>query len=239
MGRKKKLVEVTNREEIKKEINHTEITNDFDILSYRCDEVDIRKENAIIREIILNLKKVIREKNLVSLAAPQLSYTKRIFCINFSGDIRTFINPIISNVKGFELNKETCSSIPDKTYIRPRHNDITVIYQTPLGKTESKKIVGVAAKVFQHAIDHLDGLLISDVGLEIDEQFDKASEKEQAEIIKMYMDSLDIKQKEINTEIQSNEELKKMSDAIEFISKVQSGEVKIEPIINKEKKQDG
>ena len=202
------------------------ITN-ADKLGYRSDEIDIRKENQEMRDIIICLKDVIREKKLVSLSAPQLGFYKRIIVINFNGELRSFVNPIITEAKGFELSRETCTSIPKKSYIRPRNNEITITYQTPLGKIESRKMVGKAAMVFQHAIDHLDGLLISDIGLEVTKDFDNATEDERAEFIKMYLDSLDVKQKEVEEEINKDPELKKTSDAIDFLKKVQSGEVKL------------
>lgn len=207
-----------------------DIIYDIEKLSVRADEVDVRKDNKEVRDITVELKKAVREHNLTSLSANQIGFDKRIFVINFSGDIRTFINPVITQVKGFELSRETCSSIPDKTFIRPRHNDIMVMYQTPLGKIESKQFMGVAAKVFQHEMDHLDGLLLSDIGLEIDEMFDNATEEERMEVINMYLDSLDIKQKEIDKEIQEDEDLKKISDGIDFMTKVQKGEVQIEQV---------
>ena len=207
-----------------------DIITDIEKLSVRADEVDVRKENKEIRDITVALKNAIREQNLLSLSAPQIGFNKRIFVINFNGDLRTFINPMITNVKGFELSRETCTSIPDKTFIRPRHNDIQTIYQTPLGKIESKQFMGAAAKVFQHCIDHLDGLLLSDIGLEIDEMFDNATDEERAEVINMYLDSLDIKQKEVDKEIQEDQELKKIADGIDFMTKVQKGEVQIEQV---------
>lgn len=207
-----------------------EIITDIEKLSTRTDEIDVRKENQQVRDITVELKKTVREHNLLSLSAPQIGFDKRIFVINFNGDIRTFINPMITQVKGFELSRETCSSIPDKTFIRPRHNDIQVIYQTPLGKIESKQFMGAAAKVFQHCIDHLDGLLLSDIGLEIDEMFDNATEEERAEVLSMYLDSLDIKQKEIDKQIQQDDELKQIVDGIEFMEKVKKGEVQMEQV---------
>jgi peptide deformylase len=211
-----------------------DIITDIEKLSFRADEIDVRKENDKVREITVALKNTIREKNIVSLSANQIGFDKRIFVINFNGDLRTFINPVITQVKGFELSRETCTSIPDKTFIRPRHNDIMVMYQTPLGKIESKQFMGAAAKVFQHEMDHLDGLLLSDIGLEIDEMFDNATEEERMEVINMYLDSLDIKQKEIDKEIQEDDDLKKISDGIDFMTKVQKGEVQIEQVPNSE-----
>ena len=207
-----------------------DIITDIEKLSVRADELDVRKDNKEVRDITVALKNAIREHNLLSLSANQIGFSKRIFVINFNGDLRTFVNPVITQVKGFELSRETCSSIPDKTFIRPRHNDIMVMYQTPLGKIESKQFMGAAAKVFQHEMDHLDGLLLSDIGLEIDEMVDNATEEERMEVINMYLDSLDIKQKEIDKEIQEDEELKKISDGIDFMTKVQKGEVQIERV---------
>jgi peptide deformylase len=212
-----------------------DIIVDVEKLSVRADEIDVRKENKELRDIAVKLKNAVREHNLLSLAAPQIGIEKRVFVINFNGDIRTFVNPMITSVKGFELSRETCSSIPGKSFIRPRHNDIRVMYQTPLGKIESKQLMGAAAKVFQHCLDHLDGLLLSDIGLEVDEMFDNATEEERAEVLNMYLDSLDIKQKEIDKEIQEDEELKQIAEGIDFIEKVQKGEVQIERVPMTEK----
>lgn len=205
-----------------------EIITDVNLLSERCEEVDVRKENELVREITLELKNTLREhKDGVGLAASQIGYNKRIFVINFNGDYRTFVNPIITQVKGLTLSKEGCLSLPGKQYLRPRHNDIQVIYQTPLGKTESKKLVGLAAEVFQHEIDHLDGLLLSDVGMEIPENFDSLTDDEKTQLIKEYMESLDLKQKEMKEEIKEDKDLKQMSDAIDFMEGVATGKVQL------------
>lgn len=198
-----------------------------DILNNRSDEIDVRKEGQLTREITLALKDAIREKNLNALSAPQLGYSKRIFCIRFGKEIKTFINPILTNVGGLEMSKETCSSIPNKTYIRPRHNEVTFICQTPLGKIESLKLVGLAARVFQHQLDHLDGLLLNDVGLEVEDDFFNASEEERGEVINAYLESLDLKQKEIDKEIEEDKDLKQVSDAIKFMTSVAKGETKL------------
>ena len=217
-----------------------EIITDLEKLSDRCDEIDVRKENQLMRDIILDLKQTLRENPTgVGLAANQIGYNKRIFVINFNGDLRTFINPIISQVKGFTLNRESCLSLPGKSFIRPRHNEVMVIYQTPLGKTESRKIVGLAAYVFQHELDHLDGLTLADIGLEIGEDFDKATDEERNEVINAYLDSLDIKQKQLEEEIEEDEDLKQTSNAIKFMEALQKGEVELDgqEIVKKSKEE--
>ena len=198
-------------------------------LSERAIEIDLRTQNKEAREIISEIKKTMREKNLTSHSAPALGYNRRIFCIDFKDrEIKTFINPIIVNAKGLQLSRERCSSIPDKEFVRPRNNEVEIMYQDPMSKPLSRKLIGLAAIVFQHEMDHIDGLLLSDVGLELDEDFDKATEEERQEVIEAYLDALDLKQKEITQEIQSDKELKQIDDARKFMESVYKGETKLE-----------
>lgn len=206
-----------------------EIVTDYDILSERCDEFDLTKNNKDVQHIVLCLKNTIRANDgMLGLSANQIGFDRRIICLNFNNDLRTFINPIITRVDGFELSRETCHSIPDKTFIRTRHSKVWVTYQTPLGKIESVELSGVAARIMQHHIDHLDGLMLSDVSLEIDQDFDNASEEERNQIIEMYLDSLDLVAKQFEEDVENDEEGKQLSDAIKFMNSVNSGETIIE-----------
>lgn len=209
-----------------------DIVTDYDILSERCQEIDIVKQNKEAQNIILNLKNTIRAiGNITGLSANQIGFNKRILCLNFEGKIKTFINPIITSTAGFELSKETCHSLP-KTYafIRPRYSRIKVTYQSPTGNIECVELMGMAAKVMQHHIDHLDGLLLSDVSLEIDKDFEEATEEERNEVINMYLDSIDLNAEKINASIESDEEAKKLADGIKFMTAVQSGNVILESV---------
>lgn len=207
-----------------------EIVTNLEAFNDRADEVDCRKDNQLVRETTLDLKHTIRENNLVALTAPQIGVNKRIVCINFKGDIRTFINPAITEVKGFQLHREKCPSIPGKEYIRPRYPEISVMYQTPLGKIESRKFMGLAAFMLQYAIDILDGLVLSDIGLEIDELWDKATDEERDQVLSAYLESLDIKKKSIDIEIDKDEDAKQLKEAINFMESVAKGETKVETI---------
>ena len=205
-----------------------EIVTDYEALSDRCDEFDLRKGGADVQDTILKLKNTIRKHNLNGLSANQIGVDKRILCLNFNNDIRTFINPIITRVEGHELSRETCSSIPEKTYIRIRNTRVWVTFQTPLGKIDSVELNGFAARVMQHHIDHLDGLLLNDVGLEIFEDFDAASEEERQAVIEMYLDSLDMTAKDLENSLDADEEGKKLHDAVKFMESVRKGETIIE-----------
>ena len=206
-----------------------EIITDVDTLGEWSVEINTQKEGKLLQEIVLSLKQTMRANNLVSLAAPQIGYNRRVFCLRFGErDYRTFVNPVIENNTAFQFSRETCSSIPGRTFIIPRFGNLKVFFTTPMGKIESSKLVGMSAFKFQHCLDHLNGMLLSDIGLEIDEMFDNATDEERAEVLKMYAESLDIRQKELTQQIEEDEELKQIDDAAKFMASVYAGETQID-----------
>ena len=205
---------------------------DYDKFDDRCDEINPKKQNAEMRATILAIKEVMEAKKLSALAAPQIGYRNRIVCLKF-GDKQpiTYVNPFITKVNGFTLSKEADISIPNKTFIVPRNVEVEVQYCTPLGQWMTQKMTGMTAFVMQRMINMLDGLLISDIGLEIDEEWDKATDEERAEVIKAYCESLDITMKDVQKDIEDSDgTLKKVYSAIKFTEGVNSGKVKLETV---------
>ena len=206
-----------------------EIITDEEQLSQWSEVIHPKKDGKELQRIIGELKATMRAKQLEYLTAPQLGYFKRVFCIKFgANDYRTFINASISNMAKFTLARETCYSIPDKRFIMPRYGMVELMYYTPLGEVQSCKLYGRSACVAHHCVDHLDGSLTSDIGLEIDDMFDNATDEEREEVIKMYMESLDMRQKELQKEIDEDTELKSITDAVEFINSVNDGSTVLE-----------
>ena len=205
-----------------------ELITDYEQLSEVSDNIDVKGDNEEMRQIILTLKETMREKNLKSLSAPQIGIKKRIFCVKDSKGIHSFVNPMIKKSTEMTFSREIDECFPDKEYIYPRNGRIVVNYQTPLGDFKSTNVVGYSAFVFQRMIDHLNGVLISDIGLEIDELWDKASEEERAEVLKQYMESLDLVSKQLDEEIAKDENLTKQKKAIEFEHALIAGDVVVE-----------
>ena len=184
-----------------------------------------------MREIITFIKRTMRKNNLVSLSAPAIGYNKRIFCVDFSDkEIKTFINPLVTNLSGLELTREVCSSIPGKEFIRPRHSTIDIIYTNPQGIIKSNQFKGLAATVIQHELDHLDGITLADIGLEIEPDFDEGTEEEKFEIINMYLDSLDLAREDLIKDFQKDENLKKEYEADKFMEMLGQGKIKLEAV---------
>lgn len=207
------------------------ISKDVAKLSQRSDEIDVRQEFKRVSEIIRDVKDTLRaNKDLTALSASQLGHFDRIFCIDFNNDIRTFINPVITKTEGFKFVRERNPSIPDKEFIVPRSETIYAVYQRGDGTPESNKFEGPAAEIFQQQIDMLDGVLISDFGLEILPAFDSASDEEKEQLLKEYMKFLKHRHETINEEVEKDPDLKKIVDGAKFINAVVNGEVELEKI---------
>lgn len=122
---------------------------DLEELDRRSDELDTRKENNIIKSTVLDLKFAIRENNLLGVSAPQIGVYKRIVVLNFNGDFRTFVNPMITKCEGLSFNRESIPNIPGKTFLVPRYNNICLMFLTPTGKIQNCNLLGVAAHIMQ------------------------------------------------------------------------------------------
>ena len=110
------------------------------------------------------------ENNPVSIAAPQLGVSARViaFYPNYlykeKDGIEVLINPEIVKIRDFVILNETCLSIPGNTYTVRRAKSVKVRGLTTDGRPKSYKAAGLLAQVFQHEINHLDGILIDKIG---------------------------------------------------------------------------
>lgn len=142
-------------------------------------------------EIITKIKEIMEaDDKILALSAPQIGINKRIFCIRFNDQIKTFINPIITKKKGLNIVIETCASLPGKEIVIGRPEEITIIYYNEEFKYEDNKLVGVAAAMFDQQAQILDGVLPSELGLVSDVEEDgKITDEDLEEIIPFYKDT--------------------------------------------------
>ena len=208
------------------------LVDDLSKLHERATEIDVTVENERVKEIVRNLKKALEDNpELPAIAATQLGYDARIFCVKFAdGDIREFINPMISKSEGLHLSRESCKGLGDAEYIIPRNDRIIAIYETANKKITSNKFEGAAAEIFQQMTNMLDGMLICDLGLEILPEFDEAPDEEKQEVIGWYLDQLKATSEDLREEIEKDPELKQMKGAVDFLTKAANGEIEIEKI---------
>jgi peptide deformylase len=111
-----------------------------------------------------------REANGVGLAAPQVGVLLRFFVAELSEDEETgepaetyvIFNPEIIKGSGEQIGYEGCLSIPGYVGEVARRDRITAKGLNEQGKAVRFKLDGYLARVFQHEIDHLDGILFTD-----------------------------------------------------------------------------
>ena len=115
----------------------------------------------------------------VGLAATQINTTKRAFATQHGNKLQIYVNPVITShsdnlVLGpsdDEPRLEGCLSIPAVYGPVPRFQWVEIEFQTLDGKKlrrDSRRLVGFEARVAQHELDHLNGILFIDYSLTYD-----------------------------------------------------------------------
>lgn len=110
------------------------------------------------------------KNNWVGLAAPQIWINKRMICVSLlktydDSSFKTIlmINPeIIEKSENEELDKEWCLSVPKKFWDVYRSTSIKVKYLDNKWKNAILSLEWISARIVQHEIDHLDGVLFTD-----------------------------------------------------------------------------
>ncbi len=141
---------------------------------------DITKDYPKLDELLANMKDTMKNAQGVGLAAPQIGRDIRIFLIDASPFAesdeldekeksflldfkRTFINAQIIEEEGEEWAfNEGCLSIPNINEDVSRNETIHIEYVDENFEKKSETLSGLAARIFQHEYDHIEGILFTD-----------------------------------------------------------------------------
>jgi len=131
------------------------------ILKQKCQEVeDIDNE---VLKLISEMKKIVTEADGAGLAAPQVGVPRRMIVIQTEDGPQAFINPkIISKSKEVETMEEGCLSFPGIRLNIKRAKGVLIEALDTDGKVIQVEAKNIQARIFQHEIDHLDGILFID-----------------------------------------------------------------------------
>ena len=130
----------------------------------------LRKKAIVIKEITdevkrlaKDMKEIIMEKDGIGLAAPQVGASKRLIAVFLKDKPEVFLNPkILRKSRKTNIIEEGCLSFPGLFLKIKRAKDIDLEYLNLNGERIKMKVEGLLARVFQHEIDHLDGILFID-----------------------------------------------------------------------------
>lgn len=131
------------------------------ILRQRAREVG--EITDLHRKLIENMIETMREAPGVGLAAPQVGVLERIFVYALDDTVGAIINPeLMVRSKETETDIEGCLSLPGLQYPVERPVSVTIRGVDESGETVEIDADGLLAVVFQHELDHLDGVLFID-----------------------------------------------------------------------------
>ncbi|MEM6611374.1 MAG: peptide deformylase [Cyanobacteria bacterium P01_C01_bin.72] len=109
----------------------------------------------------------------VGIAAPQIGFAQRVIIIASHPSDRypfaptmtptAMINPrILSHSKKVVKDWEGCLSVPNTRGLVPRYRQIEVEYTTASGEVKQEILTDFIARIFQHELDHLNGIVFTD-----------------------------------------------------------------------------
>jgi peptide deformylase len=105
----------------------------------------------------------------IGLAAPQVGVSQRVIVVDYGdeyGGLIEMVNPVIVEKSGSVVDVEGCLSIPGLRGHVERFDKLTIHFQSRTGDRYEMKPEGYFARVFQHEIDHLDGILYTDIAID-------------------------------------------------------------------------
>ncbi len=144
------------------------------VLRRRAEPVDDPTGESV-RRLAGHMAETMNDAEGIGLAAPQVYVSQRLVMFQVPPDrleegeppgppgITVLVNPEIEPV-GDEIafGIEGCLSMPGIRGVVPRHSTIVYRGTTPSGELIERKTTGLHARVVQHEVDHLDGILFVD-----------------------------------------------------------------------------
>lgn len=136
-----------------------------EILKKKSKEIDVVDDK--IRELMDDMVETMHKYDGVGLAAVQVGILKRVIVIDLYDEkpIIKLANPVILKTKGKQKVDEGCLSFPNKFVQVERPNEVTVEGLNENGDKVKITGTGLLAQALLHEIDHLNGIVLTDVML--------------------------------------------------------------------------
>lgn len=127
-------------------------------------------QDPLIKQIIEEMQQAMQQLGGVGIAAPQIGYQKRIIMFGFEKNERypnekpvpftILINPVFTPLSDVTNDGwEGCLSVPGLRGIVPRFTEIKYEGLDPQGNKIEREAANFHARMIQHEVDHLDGIL--------------------------------------------------------------------------------
>ncbi len=125
---------------------------------------DLELKMPLTQQLIDDMIETMHDAPGIGLAAPQIGIGKRIIVVHVGDEAGPYavVNPVFDNVEGEVVAVEGCLSIPGIIGDVKRFEKCTISGLDRKGRKFRLDADGLLARCFQHEIDHLDGVLITD-----------------------------------------------------------------------------
>ena len=151
------------------------ITNDNEILHKKSRPVQFFDSKLI--DLLDDMHETLVKVDGVGIAAPQIGLLRRIIVINHEDRLYEIINPEIVFQKGEQKGQEACLSCPGIYGVVRRPMVIKINAYDRNGNQYVLKGKDLLARVLSHELDHLDGILYTDITNEIYKNKDEKKKK--------------------------------------------------------------
>lgn len=128
----------------------------------RQEAVSIEDIDGRIVRMAEDMVPAMYEAEGIGLAAPQVGIQKRLFVYDIGEGPQTLVNPQIIDSDGEWAFEEGCLSIPGLFFEIVRPKQVHLVGRDLEGKEISVEADELLARLFQHELDHLDGVLLLD-----------------------------------------------------------------------------
>jgi len=141
----------------------------------RQKSLPVKKIDAEVRNLIKEMTVFMKQNNGIGLAAIQIGVPLRVIVCEVNDKVYSLINPeIIKTSAEMNIMDEGCLSVPDVFGEVERPEKIVIKATTLEGKKIKFKAFGLLARVLQHEMDHLDGILFTDKAKTTREELNQA-----------------------------------------------------------------
>ncbi len=122
----------------------------------------VRRITPEVVRLMDEMVEVMRREAGVGLAAPQVGMSLRVIVVEYEGKLFQLVDPEVTFQEGREVATEACLSLPGVLCDVARATRVVVRGRGRTGRVQEVRAEGWLARIFQHEIDHLDGVLITD-----------------------------------------------------------------------------
>jgi len=133
----------------------------------RMQALEVDEADEAVPDLVERMTRLMQEARGVGLAAPQVGVLRRVLIYQTDDEepVVALVNPrLTGSSEERESVDEGCLSLGAATVVVPVERPVTVTVEatTPEGETVTVEAEGLEARVIQHELDHLDGVLILD-----------------------------------------------------------------------------